>query len=105
MGPTIKATLRLIACAFLTRLSLDFVVLMFLFAFAYPVNGYSLSHNWSLKMSMCIGLMQDPDQNYLHIFMPTPFVSPQELVEVLIHPTSCTWQAGACCMSDLEASP
>ena len=94
MGATIKATLDLIACAFLTRPSLDFAVLMFLFAFAYPVNGHSLSHNQSLKISMCTGLMQDPDPNYLHLFMPTPFVSPQELAEVLIHPISCTWQAG-----------
>lgn len=104
MGATIKATLDLIACAFLTRLSLDFAVLMFLFAFAHSVNGHSLSHNQSLKMSMCIGLMQDPEPNYLHLFMPTLFVSPQELAEVLIHPIRCTWQVGPPCISDLEAS-
>lgn len=104
MGATIKATLDLIACSFLTRLSLDFAVLMFFICIAYPVNGHSLSHNHSLKMSMCIGFMQDPDPNYLHLFMPTPFVLPQKLDDVLIHPLTCTWQACTRCMSDLEAS-
>jgi len=38
MGATIKAMLDLIAYTFLTRLLLDFAVLTFVFAFAYPVN-------------------------------------------------------------------
>lgn len=97
-----KATLDLIACAFLSRLSLDFAVLMFLFAFAYPVNGHSPSYNQSLKMSMSIGLMKDPNTNK-HIFMPTLFISSQKWAEVL-RPVSRTWQAGPHCTSELKAS-